>query len=151
MTAQEGRIVVGVDGSESSKAALRWAIHQARLTGGSVDAVTAWRYPATYGLAPTGDEGTDFEGDARTALTVALNEVSGLDPDVPVHPLVIEGRAGEVLLRAAKGADLLVVGNRGHGEFASALLGSVSLSCAFHAQCPVLILRDGHEQPPAPA
>ena len=67
MTAQEKRIVVGVDGSESSKAALRWAIHQARLTGGSVDAVTAWRYPATYGLAPTGDEGTDFEGDARTA------------------------------------------------------------------------------------
>jgi nucleotide-binding universal stress UspA family protein len=89
MTAQEKRIVVGVDGSESSKAALRWAIHQARLIGGSVDAVTAWWYPATYGLASAGDEGTDFEGDARTALTVALNEVSGLDPDVPVHPLVM--------------------------------------------------------------
>lgn len=150
VTAQEKRIVVGVDGSESSKAALRWAIHQARLTGGSVDAVTAWRYPTTYGLAPAGDQGADFEGDARKALTVALNEVSGFDPDVSVRPLVIEGRAGEVLLRAAKGADLLVVGSRGYGEFASALLGSVSHFCASHAQCPVLILRDGHEQP-APA
>ena len=151
MTAQEKRIVVGVDSSESSKAALRWAIRQARLTGGSVDAVTAWRYPATYGLAPVGDKGIDFQGDARKALTAALNEVSGLEPDVPVRPLVTEGRAGEVLLRAAKGADLLVVGSRGHGEFASALLGSVSLYCVLHAHCPVLILRDGREQPPASA
>ena len=151
MTAQEKRIVVGVDGSESSKAALRWAIRQARLTGGSVDAVTAWRYPATYGLAPVGDKGIDFEGHARKALTVALNEVSGLEPDVPVRPVVTEGRAGEVLLRAAKGADLLVVGSRGYGEFASALLGSVSLYCVLHAHCPVLILRDGRVQPPASA
>lgn len=143
MTAQEKRIVVGVDGSESSKAALRWAIRQARLTGCSVDAVTAWRYPSTYGLAPIGDKGIDFETDASNALTAALNEVSGLEPDVPVHPQVTEGRAGEVLLRAAKGADLLVVGNRGHGEFASALLGSVSLYCVLHAHCPVLIVRDG--------
>jgi len=142
MTAREKRIVVGVDGSESSKAALRWAIRQARLTGDSVDAVTAWRYPATYGLAPAGDEGIDAEGDARRTLTAALNEVSGLEPDVPVRPQVIEGRPGEVLLRAANGADLLVVGSRGHGEFASALLGSVGLHCAVHAHCPVLILRD---------
>jgi nucleotide-binding universal stress UspA family protein len=143
MTAQEKRIVVGVDGSESSKAALRWAIRQARLTGCSVDAVTAWRYPSTYGLAPLGDEGVDLESDASKALIAALNEVSGLEPDVSVRPQVSEGRAGEVLLRAAKGADLLVVGNRGHGEFASALLGSVSLYCVLHAHCPVLILRDG--------
>jgi len=151
MTAQEKRIVVGVDGSDSSKAALRWAIRQARLTGSPVDAVTAWRMPATYGLAPVGGEGIDFEGDARRALAAALNEVSGLDPDVPVHPLVTEGRAGEVLVRAAKGADLLVVGCRGHGEFASALLGSVSLYCALHAACPVLVLRDGREHHPAVA
>lgn len=143
MTAQEKRIVVGVDGSEPSKAALRWAIRQARLTGCSVDAVTAWRYPSTYGLAPLGDQAVDLESDASKALTAALNEVSGLEPDVPVCPHVSEGRAGEVLLRAAKGADLLVVGNRGHGEFASALLGSVSLYCVLHAHCPVLILRDG--------
>jgi len=151
MTARDKRIVVGVDGSEPSKVALRWAICQARLTGDSVDAVTAWHYPATYGLAPVGDEGIDVEGDARRALTAALNEVSGLEPDVPVHPQITEGRAGEVLVRAAKGADLLVVGSRGHGEFTSALLGSVGLYCVLHAHCPVLILRDGCEQPPESA
>ncbi len=145
MTGQERRIVVGVDGSESSKAALRWAIRQAKLTGSTVDAVAAWRFPSTYGLAPGDDSAPDLEGDAKSALTEALNEVSGLYPEVPVRPLVTEGHAAEVLLRAAKGADLLVVGSRGHGGFASAMLGSVSLNCVLHAHCPVLVLRDGRE------
>ena len=140
------RIVVGVDGSESSKAALRWAITQAELTGGSVEAVTAWHYPSTYGLAPVGfDGGPDFESDAKRVLTEALAEVSGLAPRVRVDPLVAEGHAAAVLLEAARGADLLVLGSRGHGGFTSALVGSVSLYCVLHAHCPVLVLRDGHE------
>lgn len=146
MTARGQRIVVGVDGSKSSKEALRWAIRQARLTGASVDAVTAWRYPVGYGLAP-GGEGIDLENDARKALIAALNEVSGLEPDVPVRPQVTEGRASEVLLRAAEGADLLVVGSRGHGEIAAALHGSVSLHCVLHAQCPVLVVHDRAGRP----
>ncbi len=140
-----GRIVVGVDGSDSSKAALRWALNQAKLTGGSVDAVTAWYYPPMYGWAPVADRMPDLEGDAKMALTKALAEVSGLEPEVPVRPLVAEGHAAEVLLRVAKGADLLVVGSRGHGGFTSAMLGSVSMYCVLHAHCPVLVLRDGHE------
>lgn len=145
MTESKRRIVVGVDGSDSSKAALRWAIRQAKLVGASVDAVMAWRYPSTYGLAPMAGSDIDLEGDARKALAEALNEVGGLEPDVPVRPLVIEGHAAEVLLRAARGADLLVVGSRGHGGFASAMVGSVSLNCVLHAHCPVLVLRDGRE------
>jgi nucleotide-binding universal stress UspA family protein len=145
MTRQERRIVVGVDGSESSKAALRWAIRQAKLTDSTVDAVTAWRYPTGYGWAPVDDSTLDVEGDAKTALTEALNEVSGLYPEVSVRPLVTEGHAADVLLRAAKGADLLVVGSRGHGGFTSAMLGSVSLNCVMHAHCAVLVLRDGRE------
>lgn len=144
MAEQERRIVVGIDGSDSSKAALRWAIRQAKLTGGSLDAVTAWRYPSTYGWAG-GDGAVDFEGDAKATLTEALNEVSGLEPGVPVRPLVTEGNPAEELLRAAKGADLLVLGSRGHGGFTSVMLGSVSLSCVMHADCPVLVLRDGRE------
>lgn len=144
MAEQERRIVVGVDGSDSSKAALRWAIRQAKLTGDSVDAVTAWHHPSTYGWA-VGDQMIDLEGDAKQVLTEALNEVSSLEPEVPVRPLVTEGHAAEVLLRAAKGAGLLVVGSRGHGGFASALVGSVSLYCVLHAHCPVLVLRDGRE------
>ncbi len=145
MTGQE-RIVVGVDGSDSSKAALRWAIRQAKLTGGSVDAVTAWHYPSTYGWAPIADGAIDVEGEAKKTLTEALIGVSGLAPEVPVRPLVLEGHAADVLLRAAMGAELLVVGSRGHGGFASALLGSVSLNCVLHAHCPVLVMRDKGER-----
>ena len=76
--------------------------------------------------------------------------MSGLEPDVPVRPLVTEGVAAEVLLHEAKGADLLVVGSRGHGGFASALLGSVSMYCVLHAHCPVLVLRDGGEDSQVP-
>jgi nucleotide-binding universal stress UspA family protein len=143
MTGQQ-RIIVGVDGSYSSKVALRWAIRQAKLTGGSVDAVTAWRYPTGYGMGPVADS-IDFESDAKNTLTEALNEVGGLEPDVPVRPVVAEGHAAEVLLRASKGADLLVVGSRGHGGFTSALVGSVSLYCVLHSRCPVLVVRDGPE------
>lgn len=147
MSGQE-RIVVGVDGSEASKAALRWAIRQAALTGSSVDAVTAWHYPTMYGMAPIADGEIDFEGAAKETLTKTLAEVSALKPDVPVRPLVIDGQPAEVLLRLAKGADLLVVGSRGHGGFTSALLGSVSMYCVLHAHCPVLVLRDGREGKP---
>jgi len=146
MGEQGQRIVVGVDGSESSKAALRWAIRQAKLTGASVDAVSAWRYPTGYGWAPVADGEPDFETEAKRTLVEALGEVSGLEPEIPVRPLVAEGHAAEVLLRTAKGADLLVVGSRGHGGFTSALVGSVSLYCVLHAHCPVLVLRDRNER-----
>jgi nucleotide-binding universal stress UspA family protein len=135
------RIVAGVDGSPSSKAALRWAIRQAGLTGAVVEAVTAWWYPTGYGMAPIFDGAVDFEGDAGKTLAEALAEVSGLAPDVMVCPRVIEGHPAGVLLREARGADLLVVGSRGHGGFAAALLGSVSQHCVQHAPCPVLVLR----------
>ena len=144
MSGQEHRIVVGVDGSQASKAALCWAIRQAKLTGASVEAVTAWRYPAGYGWTPVASE-LDFEAEAKSVLTEALGEVSGFHPEVAVQPRVAQGNAAEVLLRAAKGADLLVVGSRGHGGLASAVIGSVSLNCALHAHCPVLVLHGGHD------
>ncbi|HTU74073.1 MAG TPA: universal stress protein [Trebonia sp.] len=142
MTASKQRIVVGVDGSESSKAALRWAIRQAKLTDARVDAVMAWRYPSAYGLAAMAGSEVDLEGSARKDLIEILNEVSALEPDVPVQPMVTEGHAAEVLVRAASGADLLVVGSRGHGAFTSTMIGSVSINCVLHARCPVLVLRD---------
>lgn len=145
MTGQERRIVVGVDGSDSSKAALRWAIRQAKLTGGAVDAVTAWRFPPAYGRAPSPDAMPDLEAAAKRTLIAALAEVSGLEPGVPVRPVVTEGDTARVLLHAAEGADLLVVGSRLHGGLASTLLGSVSMHCVLHAPCPVLVFRDGKE------
>jgi nucleotide-binding universal stress UspA family protein len=138
------RIVVGVDGFESSKAALRWAIHQAELTGAAVEAITAWHVPVGTGWVPTPDM-PDYQEDAAAVLTEALNEMSTVDPDVQVCPRVVEGRAGPVLVEAADGAELLVVGSVGHAGLAEALLGSVGQYCAHNASCPVVIVRGKRE------
>jgi nucleotide-binding universal stress UspA family protein len=138
------RIVVGVDGFESSTAALRWAIHQAKLTGAVVDAVTAWQIPPGSGLIPVTDL-PDYQDDARTVLTEAITEMCMVDAEAEVRPHVTEGRAGPVLVAAAERADLLVVGCRGHGGLAEALLGSVGQYCVHHASCPVVIMRGKHE------
>ena len=104
------RIVVGVDGFESSKAGLRWAIRQAKLTGAVVEAVTAWHVPVGTGWVPTADM-PDYQEDAFTVLAEAIDEMCAVDPDVQVCPRVVEGRAGPVLVDAADGAELLVVGS----------------------------------------
>jgi nucleotide-binding universal stress UspA family protein len=142
--AEQRRIVVGVDGFESSKAALRWAIRQAKLTGAVVEAITAWHVPAGTGWIPAADM-PDYQDDAFAVLAEAMTEMSAVDPDVQVCPRVVEGRAGQVLVDAADGADLLVVGSRGHRGLAEALLGSVGQYCANNASCPVVIMRGKHE------
>jgi nucleotide-binding universal stress UspA family protein len=135
----EHRIVVGVDGSASSKAALGWAIRQAKLTGAVVDAVIAWRYPGAYGYpGPVGDD-TDYSELAAKVVTDTIAEVAG---PAEIRPKVVEGNPAAVLLAASAGAELLVVGSRGHGGFVEALLGSVSQHCVHHAACPVVIIRD---------
>ena len=138
------RIVAGVDGSPASIMALRWAVHQAELTGGRVDAVIAWEFPIAaggLGWAPTsGLDNTDYSELATKSLSAAVAEVSPR-PGIVVHQVVMEGNAAQVLLDAAKDADLLVVGNRGHGGFADALIGSVSVRCLHHATCPVVVVR----------
>ena len=141
---EEHRIVVGVDGFESSKAALRWAICQAKLTGAVVEAVIAWHVPVGTGWVPTPDM-PDYQDDAFTVLAEAIDEMCAIDPDVQVCPRVVEGRAGPVLVDAADGAELLVVGSVGHGGLAGALLGSVGQYCAHNAACPVVIMRGKQE------
>lgn len=138
------RIVVGVDGFESSRAALRWAIHQAKLTGAVVEAVTAWQIPAGTGLVPMADM-PDYQDDARSVLAEAITEMCTTDTEVEVRPRVVAGRAAQVLVDAAEGAELLVVGSRGHGGLAEALLGSVGQFCVHHAPCPVVIMRGKHQ------
>jgi nucleotide-binding universal stress UspA family protein len=144
MSAGQQRIVVGIDGSEQSQAALRWTIEQARLTGAAVDAVTAWRFPASYGMSVVAAD-LDVEGEATKMLSETVADVVRGASEVPVRQMVGEGPPAEVLLNTAKGADLLVVGSRGRGGFASAVLGSVSLACVLHATCPVLVFRDVQE------
>ncbi|HUY47773.1 MAG TPA: universal stress protein [Streptosporangiaceae bacterium] len=133
------RIVVGVDGSVPSKAALAWAVRQAALTGAVVEAVIAWEYPDTYGLGPA--LGVDMEGIAATVVSDAITGVAGPGGPVKICPRVVEGHPARVLIEASAGADLLVVGSRGHGGFAGAVLGSVSQHCIQHATCPVVVVR----------
>ena len=142
----EHRIVVGVDGSDTSKAALAWAIRQGTLTGASVEAVIAWELPVNYGTpAPLMPPRTDLEKAAREVIALAIADVSSPDEQVTIRGKVVEGNAPRVLLDASAGADLLVVGSRGHGGFVEALLGSVGQHCVHHATCPVVVIRDSVE------
>jgi nucleotide-binding universal stress UspA family protein len=140
-------IVVGVDGSEASKRALRWAADQARLVGAELKVVTTWEYPPTLGWAPPYPSDFDPDEDARQALRETVDLVLGPDPGVAVHLVVVEGHPAFVLTQNAKDAQLLVVGSRGHGAFAGMLLGSVSEYCAAHSPCPVVVVRHPDDKP----
>jgi nucleotide-binding universal stress UspA family protein len=139
------RIVVGIDGSEESKRAMRWAAAEAKLRGAPLRVVHAWAFPyiaAGPGLDPVLD--TEVIEDVRrvaeklveSELAELGSEISGVD----VERAVVEGAPAPALLEAAVGADLLVVGSRGRGGFAELLLGSVSQQCAHHAPCPLVIV-----------
>lgn len=139
-----GRIVVGVDGSDSSIKALHWAVRQAELTGATVEAVNSWEYPATSwaSMMPGMPEDFDPQALATVSLTEALEEALGAEGAAAVSKVVIIGNPAQALLDRAKGADLLVVGARGHTGLKATLLGSVSLHVTQHAPCPVTVVRD---------
>jgi nucleotide-binding universal stress UspA family protein len=133
-------IVVGVDGSEPSIDALEWAVSQARRTDAALKVVTVWNRPTDYGWGPWPAD-WEPQKDAESVLRIAVSKVLGDDPDIEVVEQVVEGHPAPTLVDSATGADLLVVGCRGHGAFAGMLLGSVSNHCASHAPCPVVIVR----------
>ncbi|MGW5433580.1 universal stress protein [Streptomyces sp. NPDC004059] len=143
--ASEPRVVVGVDGSPSSYDALRWAVRYGGLIGAVVDAVAVWELPGLYGWsAPAADK--DFDQDeARQRVEKELTDVLGADAADSVRTHVVHGNPADVLLRAAEGAEALVVGGRGRSGFAAALLGSVSHRVSQHASCPVVIVHP-HKQ-----
>ncbi|MFH8342331.1 universal stress protein [Streptomyces sp. AM6-12] len=134
------RIVVGVDGSPSSFEAVRWAVRYAALVGGVAEAVAAWEVPLYGWSAPAVDMYMDEEATLEQ-MTRELTEVLGADAAAEVRTRMAHGNPADILLRAAEGAEVLVVGSRGRGGFARALLGSVSQRVAAHAPCPVVIVR----------
>jgi nucleotide-binding universal stress UspA family protein len=137
------RIVVGVDGSETARRALQWAVDEAHQRGATVEAVHAWHRPFVSGAAYMGEMELDaFEAHARTILdtTVAAVDARGLPP---IESKLVPGGAAQALIAEAKGATLVVVGSRGRGGFTSLLLGSVSQQVAHHAPCPVVIIPPG--------
>ena len=140
------RIVVGVDGSRWSKDALRWAAREAQRSGASLQVVMTSEDLGRDMWIPTSPPGVDRLAPTRRALSRIVRGVLGEHPTVVVETSVAEGPPGHILVKAAKGAELLVVGNRGRGGFAGALFGSVSLHCVSHAPCPVVVVR-GKTQP----
>jgi len=143
-TTAKPRILVGVDGSDSSKNALRWAASQARLYGAQLEALTAWSLVPAYSwsgalwIALPGEP--DPAALAEKLLVAAIDEVFGEQRPDDLQIVVTEGRAARELIERSEGALMLVVGSRGHGGFAGMLLGSVSAACAEHARCPVLVV-----------
>jgi nucleotide-binding universal stress UspA family protein len=145
---EHGRIVVGVDGSEPSLKAVRWASRQAAMTGANLEAVMAWEPPGAYGWLglPGLPEDVDFQEPAARALNEALSAVLRPDEVKAVTQTVVMANAGQAILDRAAGAELVVVGARGYGTFRSTLLGSVSHTVTLHAPCPVVVVRGEVEQ-----
>ena len=159
-------VVVGIDGSEGSSRALAWAAQEARLRGAVLRVVHAWRLPrlseAAYLQASTRAEPTGLSaweekaydehrsqvvnmsagepGEAEESVVSQVAAVLGPFPDITVERQLQEGRASQVILDAARDADLVVVGSRGRDGFAGLLLGSVSSQVVHHARCPVTVV-----------
>jgi nucleotide-binding universal stress UspA family protein len=145
MAFTEPLVVVGVDGSPESVGALRWAAEYARATGATVKAVLSWHYPAPAGPAPVGVAPQAISDELRAKMRVALDkaftDVYGTIAPEKVQSEIAYGHPSQTLVEESKGADLLVVGNRGHGSFSGMLVGSVSLHCVTNAACPVVVVR----------
>jgi len=164
------RIVVGVDGSPNSIAALRIAVGLAGRDGGVVNAICAYhpyvqvQYPFALAVPPYGlsagsmHEGNtlvsaviDAEVDARHSLENAMKAAFGCSQLVGVQLIAREGSAHEILTRSAQDADLLIVGARGHSGPLARVLGSTAQACTRHAHCPVLVVPSPASVVPRPA
>jgi nucleotide-binding universal stress UspA family protein len=146
--AEERRVVVGVDGSQPSRLALQWAQFMGHALNATIDAVTVWEISAVEATEWSDDWNPEKE--AAAALHKTIAEVLGSPPAVPVREISRQGQGNTAseLVQASEGAQLLVVGNRGHGGFARHRLGSVSKAVAEHAHCPVLIIHGDTPPPP---
>lgn len=132
------RIVVGIDGSAESRAALHWALRHAEAVDADVHAVAVWQQPIQFGAAEMPLPAREFEADARAWLDETLPDLGGDRGRVHTH--LEHGEPAGVLLDHALRAELLVLGNHGRGVLRGALLGSVALRCVNHAPCPVLLV-----------
>jgi nucleotide-binding universal stress UspA family protein len=140
------QIVVGVDGSKASRAALSWAYDEATHHSASLTVISTWHPPAMpmsppYGSIPPEGYVSQPKRDALDLLQKLVADLEERNPPVDVRTAIEEGNPAEVLIEHSKEADLMVVGSRGHGGFSGMLLGSVSQHLVAHAECPVVVVR----------
>jgi nucleotide-binding universal stress UspA family protein len=142
-----GVIVVGVDNSDGAKAALQFALEEAKLRGARLRAVHAWQFTSIGAAAieagsqpMLGAELADLQRSVEASFETTLREAIPDPGDIDVEHRLVEGTAAAALVEESRGADLLVVGSRGLGGFRGLLLGSVGQQVAHHAACPVVIV-----------
>lgn len=132
-------IVVGVDGSPNGQLAFDWAVAEARAHQGRLRVIEAWSTPYNWQLEPMFPVNVEQVREAAEhRLDQSLHAAQARD--LEVHSELVEGEPGPILVEAAREADLLVVGARGHSTLVQLLMGSVSTFCAHHATCPVVIV-----------
>lgn len=142
-TSTRRRIVVGVDGSAPSLRALEWAARQADLTDSMVEIVMSWEPPLVHGWVPPVRENGHIKEKLRRSLDAIVAKLLAEHPALVVETKFVEGHPAPLLIEASRGAEVLVVGCRGHGAFVGMLVGSVSEHCVAQAKCPVLVYRPG--------
>jgi nucleotide-binding universal stress UspA family protein len=137
-------IVVGVDGSASSRIALTWAAAEAGVHNADLIVLNVWEHtlPPPSGSVSVSERFVPDESQQTAEdLVKVIREELGEDPPMPVQPRVKQGSPAKVLIDESADADLLVVGTRGHGGFRGLILGSVSQHVAAYAKCPVAVIR----------
>lgn len=134
-------VVVGVDGSENSKEALRWAVEFAHKYDSVVEATAVWQIPVAYSSMIAYLE-PEQKVAKRTSEMLAETVRDAVGEDSGVIEKVLRGIPAEKLVDLSKSAQLLVLGTRGHGAFAGMLLGSVSQHCVAHSKCPFVVIPD---------
>jgi nucleotide-binding universal stress UspA family protein len=142
--AAAGPVVVGVDGSPASVAAVEYAYQQAAWRGAGLVAVHAWRWPTSAepgDILPLVYDENIVEMEEIGVLAEAVAGCAEKYPDVAVQQRVVRGRPGPMLAIESRSAQLIVVGSRGHGTLTGLMLGSVSHHVLHHAACPVAIVR----------
>ena len=142
-------IVVGVDGSKCSHAALRFAFREARIRQCKLRIVVVWHVPlVAYGagwVPPPPQLSEDSEAAAKDVLAESMEIAKAEAETLEVESVIRAGQPANVLVEEAAGAEMLIIGSRGHGGFRELMLGSTSQQCAHHALCPVVIVRAGCE------
>lgn len=138
----ENIIVVGVDGSEHSKNALRWAAKLAPLLNCTIYAVNIWQYPLMVGVEGTVMYQWEPDKEATRTLDRTIDDIFGAHVPDGLSREIKQGNTTTELVELSKNATMLIVGKRGLGGFIGLLMGSVSRSLVEHAKCPVLVLHD---------
>lgn len=140
----DGPVVVGVDGSPLSTAAVAFAFEEATRRDTPLLALHAWLFPTPVGpgdILPLVYDLDAVEGEEERSLAESLAGFAELYPQVQVRHRVVRGSAARVLVEASKGAQLVVVGAHGRGALGGLLLGSVSHAVLHHGHSPLAIVR----------